>query len=86
LFCSAGYSVVLYDTVASQLTSALESIENQLQQLEKKGLLKGQVKTAAEAFKLVASCDDLEKTLDGVFYVQVSSFSSCIINIKSSIS
>ena len=31
--------------------------------------------TAQEAFKLVASCDDLEKALDGAVYVQVETSS-----------
>ncbi|KAK3747778.1 hypothetical protein QZH41_008805 [Actinostola sp. cb2023] len=70
LFCSAGYNVVLFDTVASQLTNAMESIEKQLQQLEEQGLMKGHVKAASEAFKLVTSCDNLEEALNGVFYVQ----------------
>ena len=65
----------LYDTVASQLTNALTSIEAQLRDMESKGLMRSPDMTAQEAFKLVASCDDLEKALDGAMYVQVGTSS-----------
>lgn len=70
IFSSAGFNVSLYDTVASQLTNALTSIEAQLCDMESKGLMRSPGMTAQEAFKLVASCDDLEKALDGAMYVQ----------------
>lgn len=65
----------MYDTVASQLTNALTSIEAQLCDMESKGLMRSPGMTAQEAFKLVASCDDLEKALDGAMYVQVGTSS-----------
>ena len=63
--------MALYDTVASQLTNALTSIEAQLHDRETKGLMRSPGMTAQEAFKLVASYDDLQKALDGAMYVQV---------------
>lgn len=74
LFAGAGYQVMLYDTVASQISGALENIKDQLEDMEKKELLKGPPKTAQEAFQLVSGSDDLDKALDEAFYVQV-----CII-------
>ena len=65
----------MYDTVASQLTNALTSVEAQLCDMESKGLMRSPSMTAQEAFKLVASCDDLEKALDGAMYVQVGTSS-----------
>ena len=71
IFSSAGFTVALYDTVASQLTNALTSIESQLRDMEMKGLMRSPGMTAQEAFKLVTSYDDLIKALDGAMYVQV---------------
>ncbi|KAL9969728.1 hypothetical protein ACROYT_G021981 [Oculina patagonica] len=70
IFSSAGFNVALYDTVASQLTNALTSIETQLRDMESKGLMRSPGMTAQAAFKLVASYDDLEKAVDGAMYVQ----------------
>lgn len=70
IFSSAGYHVALYDTVASQLTTALTSIESQLCDMESKGLMRSDGMTAQKAFQLVASFDDLQKALDGALYVQ----------------
>lgn len=71
IFSSAGYHVALYDTVASQLSSALTSIEAQLCDMEAKGLMRSDEMTAQKAFQLVESIDDLQKGLDGAIYVQV---------------
>lgn len=77
LFAGAGYQVTLYDTVESQISGAVESIKEQLTEMESKGLLKGPPKTAQEAFQLVSGSSDLHKALDGAFYVQV-----CLVKIK----
>lgn len=50
--------------------------------MESKGLMRSQGMTAQEAFKLVASCDDLEKALDGAMYVQVGTSSRFSINMS----
>ncbi|XP_022785467.1 lambda-crystallin-like [Stylophora pistillata] len=70
IFSSAGFNFALYDTVASQLTNALTSIESQLHDMEIKGLMRCPGMAAEEAFKLVTSYDDLVKALDGAMYVQ----------------
>lgn len=71
LFSSAGYNVALYDTVASQLSTALTSIEAQLCDMESKGLMRVDGMTAQKALQLVSSFDDLQKAVDGALYVQV---------------
>ena len=71
LFSSAGYNVALYDTVASQLSSALTSIEAQLCDMESKGLMRVDGMTAQKALQLVSSFDDLQKAVDSALYVQV---------------
>lgn len=43
--------------------------------MESKGLMRSPGMTAQEAFKLVSSCDDLERALDGAMYVQVGTSS-----------
>ena len=63
--------MALYDTVASQLTSAMTSIETQLCDMESKGLMRSPGMKAQDAFHLVASYDELEKALEGAIYVQV---------------
>lgn len=63
--------MALYDTVASQLTNAMTSIEAQLRDMESKGLMRSPGMKAEDAFQLVSSYDDLEKALDGAIYVQV---------------
>ncbi|CAH3170885.1 unnamed protein product [Porites evermanni] len=70
LFSSAGYNVALYDTVASQLSTALTSIEAQLCDMESKGLMRVDGMTAQKALQLVSSFDDLQKAVDGALYVQ----------------
>ncbi|XP_073243306.1 lambda-crystallin-like [Porites lutea] len=70
LFSSAGYKVALYDTVASQLSTALTSIEAQLCDMESKGLMRVGGITAQKALQLVSSFDDLQKAVDGALYVQ----------------
>ena len=71
IFSKAGYNVTLYDTSKPQLDAALLSINNQLVEFEKQGLLTGCIKSSAEAFKLVSTCEDLAKALDGATFVQV---------------
>lgn len=71
IFFSVGFNVLLYDIVVSQLINVFISIEVQLCDMEFKGLMRSLGMIVQEVFKLVVSCDDLEKVLDGVMYVQV---------------
>ena len=78
LFSSAGYNVALYDTVASQLSTALTSIEAQLCDMESKGLMRVDGMTAQKGLQLVSTFDDLQKAVDGALYVQVGK----LINVQ----
>lgn len=70
LFCRAGYEVYLYDIDESQTSKAVAGVLQSLQELEEKGLLRGLIKSAKEAHKLVHGCNDLKKSLEGAIYVQ----------------
>jgi len=69
LFAGAGYNVVLYDNVASQVKSALDDIKNQLITLEKTGMLRGKL-NAAEQFALVKGGTVLAEAVKGSYYIQ----------------
>ena len=62
----------LYDIDEKQVSNALSSIHESLQELEDKGLLKNfPIKSAQEAFKLVYGCNDIAKAVEGAIYIQV---------------
>jgi len=69
LFAGAGYNVVVYDNVASQVKSALDDIKNQLNNLEKTGMLRGKL-TAAQQFSLIKGATSLAEAVKGAYYVQ----------------
>ncbi|XP_060682694.1 lambda-crystallin homolog isoform X2 [Hemiscyllium ocellatum] len=71
LFASAGYKVVLYDTVQQQVSSAIESIRQQLTELERTGRLRGTFKPE-EQMMLITACNDLAQAVEGASHIQVS--------------
>ena len=67
LFLKYGYSVVLYDTQASQLQQAESYISSELQSMQAEcGLV------ATDLIKKLKLTEKLEDTMENVFYVQVS--------------
>lgn len=70
LFVGAGYNVVIYDVVKSQLDNALLDIGKQLAALQERGLLRGTT-SAGEQFQLIGTCDDLRQCVQDAVYVQV---------------
>ncbi|XP_043547844.1 lambda-crystallin homolog isoform X1 [Chiloscyllium plagiosum] len=69
LFASAGYKVVLYDTVQQQVSSAIESIRQQLTELERTGRLRGTFKPE-EQMMLITACNDLAQAVEGASHIQ----------------
>ncbi|XP_048454029.1 lambda-crystallin homolog isoform X3 [Rhincodon typus] len=71
LFASAGYRVVLYDTVQQQVTSAIENIRQQLTELERTGRLRGTFKPE-EQMMLITASNDLAQAVEGAIHIQVN--------------
>nr|XP_002131138.1 lambda-crystallin-like [Ciona intestinalis] len=69
LFAGAGYNVVLFDVVQSQLDNALVDIKNQLMKLEEQSLLRGKL-TANEQFSLIKVTNDLPEAVKDAVHVQ----------------
>ena len=70
LFAGAGYSVVMHDVAESQLSGALKDIEEQLNSLEEKKLLRG-TKCAKDQFTLIKTSNNFEEVVKGAAYVVV---------------
>ncbi|XP_077996799.1 lambda-crystallin homolog [Glandiceps talaboti] len=64
-----GYNVFLYDIDASRVAIAMDTIQSSLQDLEKKGLLKGSL-SADQQFELIQGVDDLALAVKGAKHVQ----------------
>ncbi|XP_032878626.1 lambda-crystallin homolog [Amblyraja radiata] len=69
LFASAGYRVILYDTVHQQVTTALEHIRQQLNELERNGNLRGTL-TSKEQMDLISTCSNLAQAIEGAVFIQ----------------
>ena len=69
LFAAAGYKAVLYDIEKSQLDEAMLVIQHQLVDLEKQGLLRGNLK-ASDQLKLINTTDDMAIVVENAFFVQ----------------
>lgn len=69
LFAGAGYKVVLYDVVESQVKSALDEIKKQLERLEKDGVLRGKL-NAKQQHALISGSNTLADTVKDAKYIQ----------------
>ncbi|KAL3882163.1 hypothetical protein ACJMK2_028531 [Sinanodonta woodiana] len=69
LFAAAGYQVRIYDTDPSRMSQALEEIKLQLQDLDKRGLLRGEL-TADEQFSRITIATTLEECVKDSFFIQ----------------
>lgn len=69
LFAAAGYNVVMYDLMESQLTAAVDYIKQQLGDLEKQNLLRGKL-SSAEQMRLISTTTDLKQAVEGARHVQ----------------
>jgi L-gulonate 3-dehydrogenase len=73
LFAAAGYQVYMYDVDRKRVDDAIADIGNQLKNLEKAGLLRGQL-TVEEQHARVHAVDSLADCLSSAFYVQARGF------------
>lgn len=71
LFAGAGYRVVLFDILESQVSAALEDIKAQLKQLEDSKLLRGSESSEAQ-FSLITGTNTLSEAVVDAVYIQVS--------------
>lgn len=71
LFAGAGYNVVLFDIVDTQVSAALDDIQSQLKALEESGLLRGN-KDSAQQFSLISGTSDMSEAVADTVYIQVS--------------
>ncbi|EDW60450.1 lambda-crystallin homolog [Drosophila virilis] len=69
LFASAGYRVQLYDILESQVTTALAELRKELQQLESKGRLRGEL-SAERQYALISGCIQLEQLVQDALHIQ----------------
>ncbi|XP_078513200.1 lambda-crystallin homolog [Lissotriton helveticus] len=69
VFASAGYKVKIYDIVQQQVTSALEDISKQMEELNKSGMLRGSL-SPEKQLSLITGCSDLKSALDGAVFIQ----------------
>ncbi|XP_038618005.1 lambda-crystallin homolog [Tachyglossus aculeatus] len=69
LFASGGFKVKLYDIGQQQITTALESIGKQMQELERRGMLKGSL-SAQEQLSLISGGSDIEAAVEGAIHIQ----------------
>eukprot|EP00093_Oithona_nana_P006362 06362.XXX_347668_348795_1 [CDS] Oithona nana genome sequencing. len=69
IFASVGYKVTLYDIDPQQVQKALDNIKVELEQFEKDGVLRGNLK-AAQQQPLISGSTDLEQSVKDVVYIQ----------------
>ncbi|KAF5272431.1 hypothetical protein FQA39_LY07899 [Lamprigera yunnana] len=69
LFASAGYQIVIYDIESKQIKSAATELEAQLYELEKEGLLRGQL-SAQQQFRCIKVTLDLKEAVENAIFIQ----------------
>ena len=69
LFAGAGFNVVMYDVDSAQLDGAKVSIKQQLNELERQGLLRGTL-LAEEQFFLISTSENLSEAVKDAIHIQ----------------
>lgn len=69
IFASVGYKVVIYDIEPKQIDSALIDIEQQLNSLEKNGLLRGKL-NSKQQLDCISGTNKLEEAVKDALLVQ----------------
>lgn len=81
IFASQAYDVYLYDVVPEAVDKALVLLKDQLETLEKSGLLRGDL-TAAQQFSHVHKAAKLEEAVEGAVHVQECVFENLELKQK----
>ncbi|NP_001120498.1 lambda-crystallin homolog [Xenopus tropicalis] len=69
VFASGGFRVKLYDIVQEQVSTALEDIRKQMEELKKSEMLRGAL-SMEDQMALISGCTDLKYALHGAQYIQ----------------
>ncbi|KAM8711118.1 hypothetical protein ACLKA7_000279 [Drosophila subpalustris] len=69
LFAAAGYRVQLYDILEIQVATALAELQKELQHLEAKGTLRGNLSAEAQ-FELISGSNELKQLLQNATHIQ----------------
>ncbi|NP_001091202.1 crystallin lambda 1 L homeolog [Xenopus laevis] len=69
VFASGGFRVKLYDIVQEQVSTALEDIRKQMEELKKSEMLRGSL-SLEDQMALVSGCTDLKDALHGAQFIQ----------------
>lgn len=69
LFAGVGYQVTIFDIIPEVVEKALQLTQDELNSLERQGLLRGTL-TAAEQFACIRGSHNLKETVDGALFLQ----------------
>lgn len=69
LFAGVGYQVTIFDIIPEVVEKALEQTEEELNNLEKNGLLRGKL-TAAQQFRCIRGSHNLKEAVAGALFLQ----------------
>ncbi|XP_015794723.1 lambda-crystallin [Tetranychus urticae] len=81
IFVSAGYRVQMYDNQPEKVITAIKSIVDQLNNLESKKLLRGNL-SASEQAALISGATTMSEVLQDVFWVQECVFEDVALKQK----
>lgn len=69
LFAGVGYQVTIFDIIPDVVEKALQLTKDELNSLEKQGLLRGTL-SATEQFSCIRGSHNLKETVDGALFLQ----------------
>lgn len=69
LFAGVGYQVTIFDIIPEVVEKALQLTQDELNNLERQGLLRGTL-NAAEQFACIRGSHNLKETVDGALFLQ----------------
>lgn len=78
VFISGGFTVRIYDKQPGMASSALTSIRQQVEQLEQRNMLRGEL-SGTQQVALVSACDDLQQAVEGAFFIQECVFEDLVV-------